>query len=170
MQANGACAGKLQYVLVRCILLTACRLRRPATVSTILVRDILVWCLFEQTLWQRLASLSASWPVLALSTKADKVQLCKCLIAAKMGEFSSEADLNQFLCGISPNYGKHAAPLWNGEIRSYAELASASVTTLAGNGIPVADIETMPTHVKRAGMCSATSAELLFILNSPRIL
>ena len=87
-----------------------------------------------------------------------------------MGDFSSEADLTKFLRGISPTYGKHAAPLWNGEIRSHAELASASVTTLAETEIPVAHIETMQAHVKRAGMCSATSVELLCILDLLRIL
>ena len=67
-----------------------------------------------------------------------------------MGDFSSEADLNQFLCGISPSYGKYAAPLWNGDIRSYAELANASVTTLAEIGIDMAHVEIMQTHVRGA--------------------
>ena len=90
------------------------------------------------------------------------VQLCTCLTAAKMGDFLSVTDLEQFLCGISPRYGNYAAPLWHGEIRSYAELANASATTLADVGILLAHVETIQAEVKTAGKCNATSAELLF--------
>ena len=80
-----------------------------------------------------------------------------------MGDFPDAAYLKQFLCGISPSYGKYAASLWNGEIRSYAELANASVTTLAEVGTCAAHAETIQAHVKRAGKCNATPAELLCI-------
>ena len=48
-----------------------------------------------------------------------------------MGDFRSAADLNKYLIEISPRYSKYAIDLWDNYIRSAAELANVSVTTLA---------------------------------------
>ncbi len=82
-----------------------------------------------------------------------------------MGDFASSDNLNDYLVKINPRYGKYAAPLWDGEVRSPAELANASIRSLATFGISnMAHAENVQAHVKRAGQyqeCKAIDAELL---------
>ena len=76
-----------------------------------------------------------------------------------MGEFGSAADLNGYLIGISPRYGKYATSLWDNEIRSTTELAYVSVTTLTNCGVSnVAHAQNIQAHVKSGGKCSQRHA------------
>ncbi len=71
-----------------------------------------------------------------------------------MGDFATSNDLVEYLTKINPKYGKYATPLWKGEIRSRAELANVSISTLSTYGISnIGHAENIQVYVKGEGTC-----------------
>ena len=53
-----------------------------------------------------------------------------------MTTFKDKSELEQYLRGINPDYGRYAEDLWKSELTSASQLSNASLATLLACGVP----------------------------------